>query len=75
MRLRPNEFHKDFINSLSGWILVNSSSESLTIICNIIMLYLENVGFSHEFEMTCIISSFFVLLNIAVYEDEIELVD
>ena len=37
--------YKELINDFSKWILSNSSSENLTSICSILMIFMQSLGF------------------------------
>ena len=51
---------RDFVTLLSSWVLANSASESLTVVCNLLQFMLIRSGFKTEFSLN------------RIFEDEIE---
>ena len=47
--LKPNDRLKDLISAISNWILTNSASENLTLVCNLLLLLMTSLGFDYSF--------------------------
>jgi hypothetical protein len=51
------------LNAIANWILANSASENLTLVCSLLHVTLAKLGFSHQFQINCNISSQLILVN------------
>eukprot|EP00347_Sterkiella_histriomuscorum_P018804 403344113 len=62
---------REFINILANWILGNSASENLTLVCSILLMISQRLGFTHQYLLKRNITNF-LQYSIDVYEEEID---